>query len=283
MGRNSSGTYTLPSPGVPFQSGATISSSQVNATLSDLAAEVTSSLDRAGRGGALAPIRGVDGTAAAPAVAFTAEINSGLYRAGANDIRLAIGGVDFFTPTSLTFPSGIAPVVAATAANAELVLRGNRDATNGNDDVAIISNVNRTAGYLLGVWNNAGNAKKFQVDYQGLVSLAFQAAPIQPATMVTAITPNAGWTAGGGLGYWKDAGGVVHLKGSVQYATGATSPAFTLPAGFRPASTRSWAMYSVSQGLAAAFHINADGTSTGDNAVNGFSYALDAVTFLAEQ
>jgi len=89
--RNSGGTYSLPS-GNPVVSGQTISSTWANNTLSDLATEITSSLDRSGRGGMLAALRGIDGTAAAPALSFTSDTNTGLYRAGADDVRMSAGG-----------------------------------------------------------------------------------------------------------------------------------------------------------------------------------------------
>src|SRR4051812_14589429 len=91
---------TLPAPGVPFQSGQTISSAQVNATFADVATEISDSASRSGKGGFSAPVRVPDGTAAAPAVAFTAEINSGFYRAGATDVRLTVGGVDALKVTA---------------------------------------------------------------------------------------------------------------------------------------------------------------------------------------
>jgi hypothetical protein len=89
--RNSSGTMTAISG--PFIPGTTISSSVVNARLADDEAELTNSLDRSGRGGMLAALRGIDGTVAAPALSFTSEPGSGLYRIGATDLGLAVNGV----------------------------------------------------------------------------------------------------------------------------------------------------------------------------------------------
>lgn len=274
---------TLPSPGVPFQSGQVISSAQVNATLTDLATETTSSLDRGGRGGMTAPLRVADGTSAAPAVAFTAEINSGLYRAGATDVRLTVGGVDALKLTSggiagpVTFPSGAG--ITATGTDSPVTLKGNLSATNLNGDVAVTSTVTRTAGQLLDVQNNG--VGKFQVDYQGLAHLVNQAAAIQPASMWTAITPNAGWTANNGLAYWKDPNGMVHLKGYVSGA--AANPAFTLPAGFRPAALRH---FRCSNGVGGEAYVSVDVTG----AVSCFqgggfntSAFVDPISFLAEQ
>lgn len=89
--RNSSGTYSLPT-GNPVVSGQTISSTWANNTLSDLATEVTNSLDRNGRGAMLAPLQLSSGTAASPSLTFSAETGSGIYRVGAGDIGITISG-----------------------------------------------------------------------------------------------------------------------------------------------------------------------------------------------
>src|SRR4051812_1302715 len=78
--RNSAGGM-VPANG-PYVSGLTISSSDVNARFADIEGEIASSLDRSGRGGMLAPLRGIDGTVAAPSYSWTAEPGSGLFRAG---------------------------------------------------------------------------------------------------------------------------------------------------------------------------------------------------------
>lgn len=238
MPRNSSGTMSLPSPGVPFQSGTTISTTQMNATLTDLATEISDSASRSGKGGFSAPVRVPDGTAAAPAVAFTAEINSGVYRAGANDVRFTIGGVDFITPNGIAFPGagGFGPVLSSTVSGKSVTVQGNLTATSGAADVQIGSTVTRTAGFIATFQNPIVAANKLLVDYQGLLTLGNQAAAIQPAAMVTAITPNAGLTAAG-CAYWKDACGMVHLEGAITNVSGGsvTNIATTtpLPAGFR--------------------------------------------------
>jgi hypothetical protein len=91
MPRNSSGTYTLPS-GNPVSSGTLIEASWANNTLSDLASAMTDSLSRDGEGGMTAALRLFDGTVSLPGLAFTNETSTGLYRAGAGDMRLAITG-----------------------------------------------------------------------------------------------------------------------------------------------------------------------------------------------
>lgn len=107
-GRNSSGTYSLPS-GNPVVSGTSISSTWANNTLGDLSSEITNSLDRQGRGGMLAPFRVPNGSSSAPTLSFTNETGSGWYRAALGDVRLTIGGTDKFTVTSTgaTFANGV--------------------------------------------------------------------------------------------------------------------------------------------------------------------------------
>ena len=91
MPRNSSGTYTLPA-GNPVVSGTLIEASWANTTLSDLASAMTDSLSRDGEGGMTAALRLYDGTVSVPGLAFSNETSTGLYRAGAGDMRLAVTG-----------------------------------------------------------------------------------------------------------------------------------------------------------------------------------------------
>lgn len=102
MPRNSSGTYTLPA-GNPVVTGTLIESTWCNPTMSDLGSAITDSLDRFGRGGMLAPMRFVDGTVTAPAMAFSSETTLGLYRPSAGTLSVAITGVQRFIMTAALF------------------------------------------------------------------------------------------------------------------------------------------------------------------------------------
>ena len=93
MPRNGSGTYSLPA-GNPVVAGTTIEASWANTTLNDVATEMTGSLSRAGSGGMTGPLRLDAGTAGVPALAWSTETTTGLYRAGANDVRLAVATSD---------------------------------------------------------------------------------------------------------------------------------------------------------------------------------------------
>lgn len=106
------------------------------------------------------------------------------------------------------------------------------------------------------------------------------------STTVTAITPNAGMTAGSGLGFWKDPFGVVHLKGTITGTVGGVFNLVTtnpLPANFRPAAGRSF----VCPGSTTAFFnvvVSSGGTITADTTASGTDIIfLDGVSYLAEQ
>jgi hypothetical protein len=112
--RNSSGTYTLPA-GNPVVTGTTISSTWANNTLDDIKTEITSSLDRSGRGAMLAPLQCSNGTVSLPSLTFGSDTDTGLYRIGANNPAMAAGGtkVQDWTSTGTTV-TGTAAVTGAT-------------------------------------------------------------------------------------------------------------------------------------------------------------------------
>lgn len=99
MPRNSSGTYTLPS-GNPVVTGTTITSTWANATMTDLGAEITNSLDRNGRGGMLAPFKVADGSAAAPGVSFSNEPSTGWYRSASGEASMSVLGTQVIKSTN---------------------------------------------------------------------------------------------------------------------------------------------------------------------------------------
>jgi hypothetical protein len=144
MPRDSNGNYTLPS-GNPVVTGTTISSSWGNTTLTDIGTVLTASLDRSGNGSMLAALKILDGTAAAPGVAFGAEPSTGLYRAAANTVGLSIGGTVryTFTPTALTL-SGQNVVLNAPASGTTLVL----DQIGSGASAALLLNVINNSNYF---------------------------------------------------------------------------------------------------------------------------------------
>lgn len=92
MSRDGNGNYTPPLN--PVEGGQPIEADWANDTINDLAAALTDSLSRSGNGNMLAAFRATDGTVTIPAIAFTNEPNSGLYRAATGDYRLCVNGKD---------------------------------------------------------------------------------------------------------------------------------------------------------------------------------------------
>lgn len=92
MSRDSAGNYSPPA-GNPVASGTLVEANWANTLVADLGTEMTDSFSRSGKGGMVAPVRGVDGTAALPGYAFTAKTNTGMYRDGAGNLNLVVNGV----------------------------------------------------------------------------------------------------------------------------------------------------------------------------------------------
>ena len=90
MPRDSSGVYSLPN-GYLAKTGETIQPSQHNPPLEDIASALTGSLPRAGTAPMLGPIRMVDGSVSAPAVAFNSSTSTGLFKT-TNGFAVAING-----------------------------------------------------------------------------------------------------------------------------------------------------------------------------------------------
>lgn len=125
MSRNTGGNYSLPT-GNPVVSGTTISITWANGTLGDLASEMTDSLNRSGKGAMLAPLKVIDGTAAAPALTWDADPDSGIYRAGDGDVRMQINATQAqkWTATGSTIPVPLS-VTTAVANTVGLTVSGN--------------------------------------------------------------------------------------------------------------------------------------------------------------
>jgi len=80
-------------------------------------------------------------------------------------------------------------------------------------------------------------------------------------------------------GYYRDAGGIVHVRGTIKSGT-INVACFILPVGYRPTANSGWA--TISNGLFGAIVV----TSIGEVLIVGGSnayYYLDAIFFRAEQ
>lgn len=88
MPRDGSGVYTLPA-GNPVATATLIQSAWANPTMADIAVQLNNVLTRDGVLGPVLPLKLVDGTVAAPGLAFNAEAGTGLYRPSASVLNWA--------------------------------------------------------------------------------------------------------------------------------------------------------------------------------------------------
>lgn len=124
MSRNTAGTFSLPA-GNPVVSGTTITSTNENAFRADVATELSNSLDRSGRGAMLAPLQLQDGSSSAPSLTFGTEATTGLYRAGAGDLRLLAAGTEALKLTTSGVTTALAATTGALTVNGNATVAGN--------------------------------------------------------------------------------------------------------------------------------------------------------------
>jgi hypothetical protein len=106
MPRNGSGTSSVVNT---FVIDTIADPDEVNANFTDVADQLTNSLPRDGQAGMNAPLPLQNGSASAPALTFTSDADTGIYRASANKMGVALGGV------ALPFDAGV--LYAAKAGN----------------------------------------------------------------------------------------------------------------------------------------------------------------------
>lgn len=88
MPRNGSGTYTLAQPA--FVPSTVISSTAMNSDLSDIATALTGSIAADGQTTITAQLKGASGSVGVPSYSFSADLDTGMYRIGANNIGLSV-------------------------------------------------------------------------------------------------------------------------------------------------------------------------------------------------
>lgn len=113
MARNGSGTYSKVNT---FTSGATITASGHNQNWDDIATEMTNSVAADGQTAMTGALKAAAGTAAAPAVTFSSDTDTGIFRKTTNTLGFAADGVEVaYITTATAFFAG-ALVCSATAA-----------------------------------------------------------------------------------------------------------------------------------------------------------------------
>jgi hypothetical protein len=106
MARNGSGTYAKVNT---FVAGNSVTAAGHNQNWDDLATEMTNSVAADGQTSMTGPLKAANGSAAAPAVTFASDTDTGPYRIGANNYGISIGGTKIFdlASTGLTITGTI--------------------------------------------------------------------------------------------------------------------------------------------------------------------------------
>lgn len=153
MPRNGSGSYSPPSntwnPATPETP---ILSDDWNATLADMATAITQSIASDGQTTATAPIPFVQGirfsggTVSAPAFSIIGDTDTGFYTPAANQLAIAVGGVQGFliTPIGITVPLALtvgdnATIALTLTVGGNAVLNGNVNLGNAAGDVLTVN------------------------------------------------------------------------------------------------------------------------------------------------
>src|ERR1051326_3139076 len=109
MPRNGSGTFSLAQP--PFVPNTTISSSQMNSDLSDIATGLTGSIAADGQTPMTGQLQGNStGSAAVPSFTFSGSTDAGFYPAGSGNVGVAVGGTNVATFTAQGLQTNQTPI-----------------------------------------------------------------------------------------------------------------------------------------------------------------------------
>lgn len=100
MARNGSGVFSIPNTMVP---GTTITAASHNENYSDIASEITNSVAADGQTTMTGVLKVPNGSAASPSVTFGTDLDTGLYRAVANELSGAAGGAQIWKASSTGF------------------------------------------------------------------------------------------------------------------------------------------------------------------------------------
>lgn len=114
---NGSGTFTLAE--AAFVPGTVINSTVMNSDLSDIATNgLTNAVTKDGQTVITAPIKFASGSVGLPSITFSADTDSGLYRIGANNIGVSVGGTKILdiASTGLGVVGAVSPSTTVTNA-----------------------------------------------------------------------------------------------------------------------------------------------------------------------
>jgi hypothetical protein len=141
MARNGSGTHTVPNT---FVSGQPITAAGHNQNWTDVAAEITNSVAADGQTTISGALKGASGTVSLPSYSFSADLDTGMYRIGANSVGFAANGAKVIEYNT----AGAVVTGSLTITNGFSVSAGAVDFPAGSIPIADIAN--QTANRLIG-------------------------------------------------------------------------------------------------------------------------------------
>lgn len=250
MARSSDGTCTK--PGTDVVSATPIDSALHNSTVNDTYSLLSDSLSRSGSGAMTAGLKSFDGTESLPGVAFANDLTSGLYRAGAGDVRMGVSAT----------AGGITKWLAASfSVLKNFILTGNLTL-----DGAAGQTVTKSAGDL--TFNTSGAGQSWIFKTNGTTRLTISDTGVQGPDTPTAMIL-AGNTActSGGTTVWTvvlDASSAYEFEGTLKIS-GTAAPTFSLTVTTGGASVARDSVYQWTSAL-------------GDSTAAHYHYARDATT-----
>lgn len=195
MSRSAAGVYTLPA-GNPVVTLTVIATSWANPTFTDIATEITNSLDRGGRGAMTAALKLFDGTVSIPGLSFSSEPSLGLYRESAGLMHFVSGSTKILSMVAAgitvlgTLTVNGVLTSAVVTGTAPFVVASTTKVNNLYVARAALADVSTTNANLTGPITSVGNATAIASQTGTGTTFAMSASPTFTGTVgAAAITP----------------------------------------------------------------------------------------------
>lgn len=161
MPRNGSGTMTVSNT---FTANTTIASAAMNTNFTDFASEMTNSVAADGQTDMSGALKAFSGTAAAPGITFSGDVDVGFYRQAADTIGVSIGGTENamlrMNGISSLVPTGaMFPYMGTSVPNSSAWVRANgRTIGNASSGATELASAN-TEGLFALLWDNFADSE----------------------------------------------------------------------------------------------------------------------------
>jgi hypothetical protein len=247
--RNGSGTYTVPNT---FVSGQPITASSHNGNWTDIAAEITNSIAADGQTTITGALKGANGTVSLPAYSFASDLDTGLYRIGANNLGIAANGAKVLDIA--TTGLGVTGTLASTGNLAINTDKFTVNATSGNavigGSLSLTSHLNINTNKFSVLADSGNTTVAGTLGVTGATTLSSTLAVTGAATLSSSISAAS------------VTGSMVATQAQMETATSNTVVATPGRVQYHPGVAKAWAKFSVA-GVVAAGHNVASVTDTG--------------------